>query len=169
MRFWAPLVFIFVSSTAWLLWYRRRRLKAPAEILKELYPHATDFIAAFTPKEGFDFLKDDKEFWLASKGWKGLKRRRRNAPLLVQFCQGLHPDIDHIEEEELRHIMSAAMLVSFYTGSHRRECIRRFFNKDLPHSCARTATNLYWDIERRATTLCSIYRPELLEQLYQIL
>lgn len=168
MTLWAPLVFIFVAITAWLLRYRRRQLMTPSEILKELHPHETDSIETFAPRETFDYLTDDKEFWAASKGWDGLRRKRHNAIRLVHFCQSLKPDIN-MEEEELRLMLTRAILIHIYTGCSLLESPARWFIQDFPHSFARNATNLYWDMERRATTLCSVYRPDLLDQLHQIL
>jgi hypothetical protein len=139
----------------------------PCDILKELHPHETDSIEQFTFRE-FDYLANDKEFWATSKGWKGLKRKRRNALYLVQFCQNLTAGNDK-EKEELRLMLARAILIYIYTGCSLLESAVRCFIKDFPHSCARTATNLYWDMERRATTLCGVYRPDLLDQLHQIL
>lgn len=168
MKFWAPLVVVFVAITAWLLRFRQRQLMTPCQILKELHPNETDSIETFAPQEGFDYLTDDKEFWSASKGREGLRRKRHNAIRLVHFCQSLKPGID-VEKEELRLMLARAILMYIYTGCSLFESIVRWFIKDFPHSCARTATSLYWDMERRATTLCSVYRPDLLDQLHQIL
>lgn len=167
LRTLLPLVLIIIIS-AWLSRFRNRRLLESGVILKELYPGETDSIERFAPNEGFDFFADDKEFWNASKGWKGLRRKRHNAICFVQFCQSLNPD-KRLEREELRIITMNSILISFYTGCSLLEYPFRWFIKDMPHSCARNATNLYWEMERRVTTLCSVYRPELLDQLYQIL
>lgn len=163
-----PFVLLLISISAWLFRFRNRRLLEADVILKELYPGETDSIERFAPNEGFDFLADDKEFWNASKGWKGLRRKRHNAICFVQFCQSLQPDIE-LEKEELRLMTARAILISFYTGCSVLECVLRWFIKDFPHSCARNATNLYWDMQLRSITLCSTYRPELLDQLHQIL
>lgn len=168
MTLLAPLVFLFVSIPAWLFRVRRRRLMASSVILTELYPHETDSIEIFAPREGFDFLADDKAFWQASNGWRGLCRKRHNAVCFVHFCQSLRPD-QTLEKDELRLMTARAILITFYTGCSILEAVLRWFIKDFPHSCARTATNLYWDMERRTTTLCSVYRPDLLDQLHQIL
>jgi hypothetical protein len=163
-----PLVLLVFAICIW--WYRakHRRLMAPEVILEKIYPGETDSIERFSPKEGFDFLVDDKEFWAESRGWKGLRRKRHNAVYFVQFCQGITPD-KQLEREELRLMTTRAILIGCYTAYSLPESVVRWFIKDFPHSCARNATYLYWDIERRATTLCSVYRPELLEQLHQIL
>jgi hypothetical protein len=163
-----PFMFLVFAISAWLYRASRRRLMAPEVILEKLYPGETDSIERFSPREGSDFLADDREFWIASKGWGGLRRKRHNAVYFVQLCQGIRTD-KQLEREELRLMTARAILISFYTGCSLLESAVRWFIKDFPHSCARNATNLYWDMERRTTTLCSVHRPELLEKLHQIL
>lgn len=167
MTFLVPLVLLFATIPVLVLWLLKQH-EEPAVILTKLHPHETDSLERFSPREAFDFLADDREFWAASKGWDGLKRKRYNAVLLVHFCQGLHPTTEE-DLEELRLMTARAILISFYTGCSLLESVPRWFIRDFPHSCARTATNLYWDMERRTTTLCSVYRPELLDRLHQIL
>jgi hypothetical protein len=161
-------VLFSIPISAWLYRVRRRRLMASDVILREIYPGETDLIEKFAPNEGFDFLADDKEFWSASKGWRGLRRKRHNAVCFVHFCQSIHPD-KQLEKDELRLMSARAILITFYTGCSLLESVVRWFVKGFPHSCARTATHLYWDMERRTTTLCSVYKPDLLDQLHQIL
>lgn len=168
LRTMLPFVLLLISIPAWLFGFFERRLREPDAILQELHPGETDSIEKFAPSAGFNFPSEDKEFWIASKGWKGLRRKRHNATRFVQFCQSLKPDKE-LEREELRLIAVSAIMISFYTGCSILEYPFRWAITDLPHSCARNATNLYYEMERRVTTLCSVYRPDLLEQLYQIL
>jgi hypothetical protein len=147
---------------------RRNRLMRDNQILERLYPRETDSIARFASPDGFDFVADDTEFWSASEGWKGLRRKRHNAKCLVQFCQRLKP-VSDIDRNEVRIMTMRSIMISLFTLCSLLELFPRLFIRDLPHSCARTATQIYWDMERRATLLCSMYRPDLLDQLHQVL
>ena len=147
---------------------RRNYLMRDDEILERLYPRETDSIAKFASPDGFDFVADDTEFWSASEGWGGLLRKRHNAKCLVQLCQRLNPS-SNIDRNEVRVMTARAIMVSLFTLCSLLEFFPRLFIRDLPHSCARTATQIYWDMERRATLLCTMYRPDLLDQLYQVL
>lgn len=163
-----PFLVFLITASAWLFRIRHRRLMEPEVILGQLYPHETDAIERFATVEGVDFLSEDRDFWKASRGWAGQRRRRHNATCLVQFCQRLDLS-SQVEKAELRIMTARAMLIAFYGLASVFEAILRWYLKDLPHSCARTAAQLYWDMERRATTLCGLYRPDLLGQLHQIL
>jgi hypothetical protein len=159
-------VLLGVAILAWFLRIRRRHRMSAAVILNELHPNETALLETFILRD--DFLADDRAFWKASNGWRGLCRKRHNAICLVQFCQNLVPGVT-LERLEIRWMTTRATLICFYTGCSVVEAVLRWFVKDFPHACARNATNLYWEMEGRATTLCSIYRPDLLDQIHQIL
>jgi hypothetical protein len=163
-----PFLAFVVASVAWLFQTRRNRLMGESEILEKLYPRETDSVARFASPDGFDFIANDAEFWSASEGWKGMIRKRHNAKCLVQFCQRLKP-VSDFDRNEVRIMTARAIMISLFTLCSILELFPRLFIRDFPHSCARTATQIYWDMERRVTTLCSEYRPDLLDQLYQIL
>jgi hypothetical protein len=163
-----PLLALLFASAIWLLQVDRHRLENAKEILGILHPRETDRIEKFVPPKGFDFVSDDAEFWIASDGWDGLLRKRHNAKYLVRFCQHLKPT-SKIDKGEVRIMTARAIMVTFFISCSVLEFFPRLFIRDFPHFCGRTATQIYWDMERRATTLCSMYRPDLLEHLYEIL
>lgn len=162
-----PFVIIVVFSAVWIFRNGARRLKSPDEIIELLHAGETDDLEPFSA-DGIDFLAEDLAFLVASQGWEGLKRKRRNAVLLVQFCQGLRPR-NEIDAEQIRLIGVRSVMISFLVGCHILEIAPRIWLKGFPHISARVATKIYWDMERRATTLCGIYRPDLLDQMHQIL
>jgi hypothetical protein len=147
---------------------RRNHLMRDDKILERLHPRESDSFVKFASPDGFDFVADDTEFWSASEGWKGLLRKRHNAKCLVQLCQRLKP-VSDFDRNEVRIMTARAIMISLFTLCSILEFFPRLFIRDFPHSCARTATQIYWDMERRATLLCTMYRPDLLKQLYQVL
>lgn len=162
-----PLTVIVVLAIVWLCRNGSRRIKTQEQIIELLHPGETDDLEEFAA-DGIDFLGEDSDFVAASKGWEGLKRKRHNAVLIVQFCQQLRPS-SQIDKEQIRLVGVRAIVISFLVACHILEVAPRVFMKSFPHVSARVATKIYWDMERRATTLCSIYRPDLLDQLHQIL
>lgn len=142
-----------ILGIIWVITRSRRRLPPLEEILKRIHQGELDGLDNFLPVNPADgFLETDKSFWMLSKGRKGLKRRKENAVCWVQACQVLHLNSE-MPREDLGYMTTRSLLISFFTRCDVVESFFRLFIRSLPHVCARIATYLYWEMERRAQIL----------------
>lgn len=163
-----PLFAVLALSALWISRRLKGRLLDPDELISRIFPGESIAIEKYTLSEQADIIENDIEFWTSCGGWRGLIRKRHNAVCFVQLCQQLSIS-SQFEKEEIDLIRTRAILITFYLTCSIPEAIVRWFVRSIPHSSARMSAQLYWDIERRMTTLCSISRPDLLDQLHQIL
>jgi hypothetical protein len=162
------LFFVLLAFAVWVLRLKQRRLLPALTLIERLHRNESDRIERFVADQ-CDLIGDDAQFWSESGRWRGLLRKRSNAKLLVQLCQHLVLS-GEIERDDIRYLTSRSILISFYIACSLVEGVIRWFIRDLPHSCSRIATNLYWEMERRATTLFSGHAdPQILDHLHQML
>ncbi len=148
----------------WLASFRKRSLKSPEAIFSALDQSENEGMESYVAEDGFQIIPCDQKFYLAFKQWRGFVSRRRKAGLFVQFCQQLDTSDANIE-----YLTTRSMLISFFCCCALFEAGARIFAGDLPHVCAQIVFQLYWEMERRFTLLCSELRPDLLDNLHKML
>lgn len=156
-----PFVGVAFSISIWLYRARLRKLPPPQEIIANLHPKESKHLEKYIT----DPIEDDPEFYRDFGGWDGFKRKRANAKAFVHLCQSLPPGCD-INPEDIDFMANRAMLILLQRVYSLPEALARRYKADLPHSCARTTAQLYWEMERRVNTLCG---GEILDQLHTML
>ena len=155
-----PLLFLAASAALVYLWIAtrsRRRLKDPQLLPSLLHPGELRTLSRYLARD-YDPLDSDSDFWAASGRLRGLLRKRRNAVVLVHACQALCSQKE-VHPRVLQYMTRRSLLITFLVGCSIAEACVRLIVRDLPHLSARTATQLYWDMELRARTLCDEFRP----------
>lgn len=163
-----PLLFVLFFFVYWIKHHKMNRLISVEEILPQIFPGESNGIEIYTLNDKADLLDSDRQFWKATGKWRGLLRKRRNAVCFVHLSQQFQPS-SFQEKEEIYLIRTRALLITFFITCAIPEAFLRWLIPSIPRTCARVSAQLYWDLERRITTLCAISRPDVLDRLYQIL
>jgi hypothetical protein len=163
-----PLGVLLVAAAHWFFRRQNHRIKEPSFFLSKLHPHESDRIEPFILPIDSDFITDDPAFWVANGKWSGLFRKRHNGVCLVQFCQTFVDD-PKVDQGEVQLMTLRSILISVFSFLALFEVPIRVAIRRLPHLCARVVSQLYWDMERRTTTLCAVAAPHLLTRLHELL
>lgn len=149
------LVALVVLAAVWYFTRSRRQKKTLTELLNTLHPGELDNLGSYINKET-DTLASDIDFWVAFGRYRGLIRKRSNSVCLFQLCQ-LLCEQSALPPQTLSFISQRSLIVTFLVGCSIPEAIVRAAYSDMPHFCARTVAQLYWEIETRAKILCREY------------
>lgn len=142
---YAPVVAFCCIVIAWLATRKRRAHRSAEEIKGRIQPGELDEIEDFIPHNSTrDVLKNDVRFYKCSGGFKGLRKKRRNAVCFVQLGQSYVRDAN-MDRQDVEYLSRRAFAIGFLMLASIPEQTIRLFWRSMPHFCARWASYLYWE------------------------
>lgn len=111
---------------------------------------------------------EDEEAYENSGGFTGLRKRSKNAALLVGFLQALVHE-GHVPEISVQYIAPKAFTVRLYTLAAYIEAVVRFVVPKIPHIAAKMALLLYADLEASIRAVLSAEYPDGMDDLNAVL
>ena len=139
------LFFTAISCARYLL------LRTDEEIFRAVRPHTLYGLDSFVDHGGYN---EDTAFWRASRGYSGLWLRVHNAACFVRLLQRLAVD-GLVEPIDVHCIAQKAILIVIFTLAAPLEEPVRILMREMPHVCARTATNLFAEMEAMMEAILS--------------
>ena len=148
-----------VGGAAWYLTGSRRQQRDPQTLINCLHAKQLKNLDDFLSAE-VDLISEDPEFWRCSGGTRGLIRKWQNARIIVQLCQHICV-LSQLDPAVADEMTRRSLLIGLMVFCSLPEAFLRLFFSELPHLCARVATEIYSQMTGETQFLCLQYQEKI--------